>query len=191
MRRREVIIAGLLLSFWLVLAESFDLQHILAGLVLAVGTVWLWRDLFPYLPRVAVKEMVLLGRLVVRLIGFVIASNIAVAKTVLFNGPSVTPTIIIMRPPLETNWARVLLANCVTITPGTVTIDVHPETGEFMVHALTTETAADLLDWQLIEEIAELELWRKERMTRGLVDGRADDTNPFGSVASHSGADGH
>jgi len=53
------------------------------------------------------------------------------------------------------------LANCITITPGTVTVDIDPKTGQFIVHVLTGEAAAELFNWQIIREISHLESWKR------------------------------
>ena len=54
--------------------------------------------------------------------------------------PLVDPVFMVLDPGLNTNWGRVLLATCITITPGTITVDIDPETGHFIVHALTEQT---------------------------------------------------
>ena len=86
-----------------------------------------------------------------------IEANITVARALLFSGSRVNPVFIVMQPGIKSNWGRILLATCITITPGTVTIDINPETGQFIVHALTEETGAGLSQWRMIEEIKALE----------------------------------
>ena len=45
----------------------------------------------------------------------------------------------------------------ITLPPGTITVDTDPETGRFVVHALTEEAANDLISWPVIDEIIKLE----------------------------------
>jgi len=159
-----VVLVALLLTFWVVISGEVDLQHIIVGAFLALITVWFWKDLGPRLPSMPfVVELLRLGHCLVLLIGYVIQSNIAVAKTLLFYSPPVNPVFVLMQTPIKSNWGRVLLATCITITPGTVVIDVDPETGRFIVHALTEETAIDLFDWRIIYRIKDLETWRQRR----------------------------
>jgi len=42
---------------------------------------------------------------------------------------------------LRSDFALVTLANSITLTPGTITIDVDPEKGRYTVHALAKEPA--------------------------------------------------
>lgn len=164
MRKRSLVLCALLFLFWLAISAEVDLQHLLIGGLLVLLTVWFWQDLGPGLPRLlSSTELRLLGHCLVTLTQSIIQSNIAVAKTVLLSKPPVEPVIVVMRPPIESNWGRVLLANCITIAPGTVTIDIDPETGQFIVHALTEEAATGLFNWQVTREISSLESWgRKE-----------------------------
>jgi NAD(P) transhydrogenase subunit alpha len=139
MRKRSLILFVLLLVFWLVISAEMDLQHILVGMFLALITVWFWQDLGPRLPSMpSAEELLRLGHCLVLLVGYIIQSNITVAKTLLFSGKPVSPVFVEMETPIRSNRGRVLLATCITITPGTVTIDVDPETGRFIVHALTS-----------------------------------------------------
>ena len=92
------------------------------------------------------------------MVGWVIQANFTVAKTSLFSRPAAKPIFLLMEPNLRTNWGRVLFATCITITPGTVTVDVDPaESGRFIVHALNHETGIDLLYWRLVDDIIYME----------------------------------
>jgi hypothetical protein len=62
MRKRSLLFCALLLAFWLVVSGEVDPQHLLAGAVLAILTVWFWQDLGPRLPRLlSGGELLLLG----------------------------------------------------------------------------------------------------------------------------------
>jgi multicomponent Na+:H+ antiporter subunit E len=192
MRKRSLVLCALLLAFWLAISAEVDLQHLLVGGVLALLTVWFWQDLGPRMPRVlSGTELLLLGRCLMTLIRFIIQSNIAVAKTILLSSPPVEPVFVVMRPPIESNWGRVLLANCITITPGTVTIDIDPKTGQFIVHALTEETATGLFDWQITRGISDLESWGVRRAGNAVAASRSYGVDSLGTLASDHRSDGH
>jgi len=46
----------------------------------------------------------------------------------------IRPGIVRISPGLATDFGRTLLANSITLTPGTLTIDVDDESGDFYVH---------------------------------------------------------
>ncbi|NLJ86488.1 MAG: Na+/H+ antiporter subunit E [Firmicutes bacterium] len=192
MRKQWLVLVMVLLAFWLIVSEGVDLQHIVVGLALALFTVWFWRDLIDRLPAWPHwQDLVLFGHIVLTVIRFVIQSNIAVAKTILLGSPPVGPVFVVMRPPIESNWGRVLLANCITITPGTVTIDVDPETGQFIVHSLTAEAAAGLFDWQVVQEISNLESWKQRRAKHGVAVSGSHGPDSGRALAGDLRPDGH
>lgn len=192
MRKRSLILFALLFIFWIVISAEIDSQHVFLGALVSFATVWFWQDLGPRQPRVpTARKFLLLVRCLVLLVWYIIQSNIAVAKTLLFSTPPAKPMFVVMETSIKSNWGRVLLATCITITPGTVTIDVDPETGRFIVHALNEETAVGLLYWRIIDEIENLE----KRMQRGaayVVDtGRTNDLDSSNTIASDYRADRH
>ncbi|HZK34903.1 MAG TPA: Na+/H+ antiporter subunit E [Bacillota bacterium] len=158
MHRRPLILFVLLLIFSIIISLEVDLQHILAGSLIALVIVWFWKDLGPRLPgRVSIRELFILCHCMVLLAWYIIDSNIVVAKTLLSSKMQASPVFMVMEPGIKSNWGRTLLATCITITPGTVTIDVDPDTGQIFVHALTEEIASGLSEWRLIYEIKKLE----------------------------------
>jgi len=151
------------LVFWLVISGGVDLQHVFSGALLSLLIVLFWREeLFSRLPGTPnIKELLHLGRFILLLIGYIIQANISVAKTLLFSDPPAKPVFMVLEPSVDSHWGRALLATCITITPGTVSVDVDPETGRFIVHALTEKTGIDLLHWRLINEIHKIEISAK------------------------------
>ncbi len=191
MRKRSLVLFALLLAFWLAISAEVDVQHLLVGAVLALMTVWFLHDLGPRLPRLlSAEELLLLGHCLMTLIRFIIQSNIAVAKTIILSSPPVGPVFVVMRPPIESNWGRVLLANCITITPGTVTVDIDPKTGQFIVHVLTDEAAAELFSWQIIREISHLETWSQRRTKHAVATDRSHGVDSHRALTSDYRSDG-
>jgi multicomponent Na+:H+ antiporter subunit E len=192
MRKRSMILFIFLIAFWLVISTEADLQHILVGTILALITVWFWQDLGLRLPvLLSTKEILLIGRCIVLLIGYIIESNITVAKALLFSKHPASPVIMIMQPDIESNWGRILLATCITITPGTITIDINPDTGQFMVHALTKETALGLPHWRMINEIKHLEKRIKGRENHVMDVSRTHDPDSTSTLTGDYRTDSH
>ncbi|NLB79353.1 MAG: hypothetical protein GX796_11100 [Clostridiaceae bacterium] len=192
MRKRSFIIFVLLLVFWIVISEEVDIQHVLVGAIVSFANVWFWQDLGPRQPSVPTAGVFLLiVRCILMLAWYIIQSNIAVARTLLFNKPEAKPMFVVMETSIKSNWGRVLLGTCITITPGTVTIDIDPETGRFIVHALTEENAVGLLYWRIIGEIERLEKRMKRREAYVVDTGRAHGLNSPDTLTSDYRADSH
>ncbi|HOA41299.1 MAG TPA: Na+/H+ antiporter subunit E [Halanaerobiales bacterium] len=158
MGRKRRIIFILLLVFWLIVSTTLGIPHILIGLFFGLVLIWYWKDLLRGFPDILTfQEFLALVRVLLFLAREIVLSVIAVARTLLFSRPAVSPAFILIEPPLTSDWGRVLLANCITIAPGTTTIDVDPETGRFFVHALTEEIAQTLMYWPMVDKIRDLE----------------------------------
>ena len=74
----------------------------------------------------------------------IVKANLQVAAIVLNPKMPINPMIIRFRAPLPSDVAQVTLAQSITLTPGTVTVDL--EGSDYTVHALTAESAEDLLN---------------------------------------------
>lgn len=76
------------------------------------------------------------------LVWAIVKANLDVARRILDPALPISPRLVRVRSSQRTEVARALYANSITLTPGTVTVDVQGD--EFLVHALTAEAAADL-----------------------------------------------
>jgi multicomponent Na+:H+ antiporter subunit E len=85
----------------------------------------------------------------------VLLSNISVAKVILNPRLPIHPRILRIRASQKTQVGQVIYANSITLTPGTVTLDVRD--GFLLVHALTTESAEGLLAGEMDRRVAHLE----------------------------------
>ncbi len=72
---------------------------------------------------------------------YLMKANIDVAYRVITG--RINPGIVRIRPNLKTNLGRTILANSITLTPGTLTIDVNEKTGDFIVHWINVSDLDD------------------------------------------------
>ena len=84
-----------------------------------------------------------------RLIGYwlwltreVVKSSLDVARIVLSPSLPISPQVITIKASCKHPVDQAILANSITLTPGTLALDVH--NGEIIVHALTSEGAEEL-----------------------------------------------
>lgn len=181
-RKKSFVLFILLLGFWLVISGTTDVEHIIIGIILSLLTTWFWGGYNPKLPSIlSLLELLLFGRCIVMMIWYVIKANIDVAKILLFSSKSISPTFIEIDFGIKSDWGRVFLANCITITPGTITVDIDPETNIFTVHALTEESGLSLKTWRMVNEIKNLEKLVQRRESHAVDNGRINDSNSISS----------
>ena len=142
MRRLSVFV--ILLVFWLVLSGHFDLLHIGLGILCSALVAIFSHDLlFPDPP--SARTLLKSGRFcayVPWLLWEVVKANFHVLHLV-FRPGLIRPHVVRFRTGLGQELSKVLLGNSITLTPGTITMDIDDD--EFHVHALSDETAAALL----------------------------------------------
>lgn len=85
----------------------------------------------------------------------VIKSNIEVARRIWQRDMPISPTIVTVKASQETALGLVIHANSITMTPGTLSIDVEP--GEIEVHALSADSIADLQSGEMDKRVTRLE----------------------------------
>jgi len=89
------------------------------------------------------------------LIKEVVLANIAVARCVWQGSTSIRPAVFTVKANQKTDIGKVIYANSITLTPGTVSIDF--EGDEITVHALTAESAADLQSGEMDRRVCRVE----------------------------------
>ncbi len=82
-------------------------------------------------------------------------ANIAVAKIILDPKLPISPVLFWLRGSQKTEVGRVVYANSITLTPGTVTVDMVGDRLE--IHALTREAAEDLMSGAMDRRVTRVE----------------------------------
>jgi multicomponent Na+:H+ antiporter subunit E len=148
----------LMFLFWILLSGLFDAFHLIAGVICCAIVALISHDL---LVKGKGKKILLKSfRLILYIpweLGQIVLANIDVAYRVLHPKMPIDPRIIEFETSLRGDFALVTLANCITLTPGTITISVEPEKGKFWVHAIAKEPAdALLVDQTMQKKVADV-----------------------------------
>ncbi len=148
--------ACILFVFWVLLSGHFDLFHLTLGGLCAAFVAYFFHDLLFVNVRVGDIRTVVWRfiRYIPWLLGQILIANMHVAALVLRPKMPIHPRIITFKTKLETDISRVTLANSITLTPGTVTIDIRE--GEFYVHALSHLVAEELYGGEMEDRVAHI-----------------------------------
>ena len=82
-------------------------------------------------------------------------ANIAVAKVVLSPKLNISPRMLEFTSSQKTELGLVIFANSITLTPGTVSVDI--EDDKIIVHALNAELAEGVLNGEMDAKVTALE----------------------------------
>lgn len=137
----------ILMAAWLLLSGKFDAFHVGWGVLTAIviaatAMAWPRSSMFP----------------VARVLGFipwhlwqVFISNLRVARLVLTPGMPIQSRLLCDKPGLDDPRAQTLLGAAITLTPGTLTVDIDGE--QMVVHALDEASARDITAGVMQEKV--------------------------------------
>jgi multicomponent Na+:H+ antiporter subunit E len=134
-----------MMVYWIVLSGKFDAFHIILG-VFSCAIIALWSSSLLFNKKITVGNYLALTLKIsiylFWLLGEIVKSNIHVLKVVFSPKMNsiIEPQMITFKSKLKSDEAKYLLANSITLTPGTVTVKIDKD--EFLVHALTPLAAA-------------------------------------------------
>ncbi len=119
---------------WMFLSESYSVPSFIAGYLWGILLLFLLRRFVPdtfYLRRV-----IKIVRLILLFIKELFSSNMDIVKLVYTPKPDVEPGIFELPTELKSNWEITLLANLISLTPGTLSVAVSRDNTKLFIHAM-------------------------------------------------------
>ena len=150
----------LLLFFliWVVFNGRLTLEIALFGIAVA-GAVFVFicrfMDYSLQKERSFYKKLPLFLQYVYCLIKEIIGSNIAVSHMILTRRETMEPVLVHVHADLKTETARVMLANSITLTPGTITVAMTED--DLLVHCLDKSLSEGMEDSVFVRLLQKLE----------------------------------
>lgn len=148
----------LLFAVWLILNGRVTVEICIFGAFLSAALFYFMCRYMDY----SVKKEILLFRLVPLFIRYfwvlveeIVRANVCVLKIILSPKLQPEPAFVYFDTELKTGLAKVLLANSITLTPGTITVSL--EEDRFCVHCLDKELAEGVEDSVFVELLLEME----------------------------------
>lgn len=130
---------------WVIFNGQFTLEIAAFGIVMAAVMYAFICKFMNYSPRtdlLLAKKLIYILQYVFILIKEIIKANYAVIKMIMSSKYELEPAVVRFRADLKTRPARILLADSITLTPGTITVSL--EGDEYVVHCLDKELAAGI-----------------------------------------------
>ena len=150
----------LLLLNWVAFSGKFDAFHLGLGAFSALVVTLLSQDLlFSDRSKSAGDRLAEAGRFLryaLWLLWQIALANVHVLKLAI-TGPGqaeIAPRVVKFKTKLKSDFAKFVLANSITLTPGTITIALRGN--EFFVHAISEATAKDLTTGEMERRVAEV-----------------------------------
>ena len=162
-----------LYGFWVVLSGRFEIKYLLIGVVCALVVTFLTQDLVHPKNRQVPKTgspsrsfLLSVWRFCcysVWLMWSVVQSNLQVAYLVLHPKMPIRPGLLRFTTKLRSQTGQIILANSITLTPGTITVDFND--GTYTIHALVPGAAGTLVDARMQSKLESIFGEREEPTT--------------------------
>ena len=125
---------------WLGLTSSLEIQEVLVGVgICGVLALWLGAQYSRLgLPPLGLKRLCFLLAYLVVLALEIIRANLDVAYRVIHPAMPIRPGLVVIRTRLTSDIAKMILANSITLTPGTFTLDVAGD--RLLIHWINVRT---------------------------------------------------
>lgn len=139
-------------TFWLVLSSRITAEILLIGLALTALVFLFARICFKYNWKMEVTILRIIPMAVVYLLVLayeICKSNIKVMLIVWFKRIPIEPAVVKLKVSFRTDVARAVLANSISLTPGTITAAI--EGDEFYIHCLSKEMIDGIEDSSFVK----------------------------------------
>lgn len=148
----------LLFLLWVLFNGKITLEICLFGLVISAVIYLFMIKMLDYDPKQELRVIKKIGGILhflLVLLRDIVKASFHVIGVILSPKKEVDPKLVFFYTDLKTDFARVGLANAITLTPGTITVFCEHEL--FCVHALDTKSQSDVDESEFMHLLKNLE----------------------------------
>ena len=145
-------------ALWVVLNGRWTTEIGVFGLLFAVAAyafTWKYMGFGPKLDLALARRAPSAVRYGVTLLAEIVKANLTVVRMILDSEKEPKPQLVQFDVDLKKNRHLVALANSITLTPGTITVDLHDN--HFTVHALDASLVDGLDDGVFVQQLMNME----------------------------------
>ena len=143
---------------WIIFNGNITLEILLFGVVVSAVMIMFMCKFMDYSLKKewnVYRKSICFFTYVIVLIREIIKANIAIVPKILTVEEDMEPVIVKFSTYLKSDFAKMLLANSITLTPGTITVAL--EGDEYTIHCLDTSLAEGLADSSIERILKKLE----------------------------------
>ncbi len=148
----------LFLLVWIIFNGSVTAEILLFGVAVAgamFGFICNFMDYSLKKELALYRKVPLLFRYVLVLLKEIITANLTVIRMILTRKETMEPVLVHVHTDLKTEVSRVILANSITLTPGTITVSMTGQ--DLLVHCLDRSLSEGMEDSVFVKILQKLE----------------------------------
>ncbi|OZM57781.1 Na+/H+ antiporter subunit E [Lottiidibacillus patelloidae] len=139
----QILINLVIAIIWMFLNESYYFIDFVLGYLLGIWLLFLLRRFIP--GEFYFKRVYAIVYLIFLFLKELILANIEVLKLVYKPKMTLEPGIFALPTELKTNWEITLLANLITLTPGTLSVTLSNDNKLIYIHAVDISDVEDTI----------------------------------------------
>ncbi|MEN2995023.1 MAG: Na+/H+ antiporter subunit E [Thermodesulfovibrio sp.] len=155
---KKVVTFFILFGFWCIFSGMFDIFHLSLGAISCLIITLISGDLLFSSEKIT-KSHIIEGFRFIKYIPWlfyqIILANIHVAYLVLHPKMPIEPFVLEYKAKLKKDISKVVFANSIILTPGTITMDITKD-NIFIIHCISRKVAEDLLTGEMEEKVAKI-----------------------------------
>lgn len=158
----KLCMALVLFGFWMALSGRTETKFVVYGIITALVTTHITYPLLLVPNKDGSKRYFVFGASIPKFIVYflwlmwqLVLANIDVLLATTSQELEIDPKVVRFYFKVDNPMASVMLANSITLTPGTVTLNVTND-GLYEIHALTKGAAEGVLDGSMQKKVADL-----------------------------------
>lgn len=129
------ILTNLFIAFiWMFLHDTWSIGTFTVGYLLGLFFIFALRRFLPY--KFYLIRLIAAVNLILLFIKELVLSAITVTKQVIRPKLDITPGVFRTETPLKSDWEITILCCLITLTPGSVVIEVAPKEGVLFIHTM-------------------------------------------------------
>lgn len=143
---------------WIIFAGDITLEICIFGAVIAVAIFAFTCKFMDYSiekEKKNLKKSFQFLHYIVVLVKEILMANVQTIKMILSEKEEVKPTLVDFKTDIKSETGKVLLANSITLTPGTITVEL--DDSGYVVHCLDESMAGEMDESVFVELIRKLE----------------------------------
>lgn len=140
----QPLVSLAILALWIAIAPAPGLGQIVLGGMVALAIPWFTHPFWPDPPRLV--RPVVAVRLFLTVLWDIVVANVQVARLVLGPADRLHPVFIEVPLEIEDPFVATILASIITLTPGTLSVDIDRARRVLLVHALDVSDVPAAID---------------------------------------------
>lgn len=145
--RRFIVHGFLLAAAWMLIRGSISFPALITGLVLGTSIAFMFRRFHPGdFQASSILRTPYLAFYTASFVKELAISNLDVAYRVLHPSMPLNPQVIKYRTDLSHPTAVTILANSITLTPGTLVVDYREKSQKLVIHCLSMENRHEVVE---------------------------------------------